>query len=794
MKGAIARSHSWEDANGEEIFRHRKRSDGSWGYWHRLPPAEARAARCSEHGEVEPGRYWCPRKPGASRGMLYQMPKLVKAIESGADVLWCAGEKDADRVQEILDAAGSPAVATCVHQGESAPVEIEQADLFLGFTGKVLIYFDRDVTGIAHALNRRQLLRDRKVKTQIRAIPGGVASGGAEDNDISDYLDRKGSLLSDCKSAGVKALREAMASAVTEKSGKKAKKTKTLDLAAPRVSGKAAAGGGALLKAFQGRLGPVQQRAGDRNYWNCPHPAHDDASPSFSVAQGSTGALVLACSCPGGMAKGEEHKEWVSEVLAALGAGWEALTGRASAPQPGFQFLMNDQGNAQLLVALHDGDLLCAGSPGKTEPLAWDGRHWARSSAVLHQMATDVGDHYRELAETAGLSKAAKEALGKWGLSSGNKGRLDAMKSLASFYATQIGPGQIDARPNLLAVANGTLELGVAGAVLREHRREDHLSRMARAAWEPSAASAKWDDFLAKFVPDLELRAYLQKILGYSLLGINSERLIIVISGGTSTGKTTIMNIVHDALGPDLAGTFQLSMMRTRRDDAPRPDILKVMDRRFIFAEEGSTEWKLHADTIKQLTSGGLIEARGMRSDVFTEKIPAFTPFLVTNAFPSVQYADAALKRRLVGFAFTQFIPKSQEDGGFRESFTAGDHAAVLAWLMAGYTAFRREGLMAMPAIVLASTKELRGSLSPVDMFVAEMCVVDSAARTTTDDLYREFTEWWRDSGSDGRPMSRHQFALHLSSEGFKNKAAEYSATDQKTIRFRYGLRLSYGK
>jgi putative DNA primase/helicase len=63
-----------------------------------------------------------------------------------------------------------------------------------------------------------------------------------------------------------------------------------------------------------------------------------------------------------------------------------------------------------------------------------------------------------------------------------------------------IRPDQLDADPWLLNCPNGTLELRTGH--LRPHRREDFLTKMTAAPYDPAARSQVWDAYLESAIPD----------------------------------------------------------------------------------------------------------------------------------------------------------------------------------------------------------------------------------------------------------------------------------------------------
>ncbi len=759
---AAARTHKWRRADGSVVFQHYKNSAGDWRFQHYIdePP-------CPEHGEGKTSKirhlgYRCFRKPAEADSMLWDMPRLTEVLASGGDVLWVCGERDAEAVDLYLHDAGVPlgaAVATTVPQGEVIPVTEEQADLFKDFEGQVILYFDRDLAGLRHTLDRFRKLRARNVRVIIKAIPGDLVAAGGEPNDVSDYLLTGGS-LADCERVRARTIREAIEELTghPESAGRRVPPGENNGDTDDAAAAEQLASFVAAMRDANPEL--RGKRSGDRTYYTCPlaEELHQrgDVRPSFNVRPGERGGLVLACSCPGGADTGEAHTEWAERVLDKLGLDWDAISPPAEVTV-GSSFERNDDGNARLLRTLHGDDL--AWVPEQEQWYAWNGSRWVASSPVVRSFVDDLIEARRAEARALRNPKARHVAQ-SWAVSCGNQAKIKAMLTALSEMPGMSRPAaSFDAKPEVIQFTNGTLELDDNGLEFRETSKEDYCTAVVPSAYRPQAKSRHWQQFLTRFVPDKANREYLQALCGYSLLGENNQRKLIFVVGPTSTGKTTFINVIQAALGSAMAGTFQLSMLRTRRDDAPRPDILKAMTRRVIFAEEASSEWNLHADNIKQLTSHGRIEARGMRSNIFTERIPAFTPWIATNELPEVRHADSATKKRLVAFPFREQVTLDDDDSDWITRLTEHDLEGVLAWMVEGWRLYRDRGIEQPPSDISEATQELREALSPIDTFLADMTEETPGKGILGGELYEHFELL---VGEGRTPQGRHYDAQRV--------------------------------
>jgi phage/plasmid-associated DNA primase len=157
----------------------------------------------------------------------------------------------------------------------------------------------------------------------------------------------------------------------------------------------------------------------------------------------------------------------------------------------------------------------------------------------------------------------------------------------------------------------------------------------------------------------------------------------VLLLGPTTTGKSQLASALERTLG-DYAGIGGPSLFRGNLDDKPRPDLLRVMNCRVALCEEAGHAWQLHEDKVKQVTGGGTMQARRMRSDVFLERVPEFTPVVVANSVPRVKGSDLAVYQRLVVVRFDQ--RPAREDVHKRERFLEdeGVQRALLRRLVEG--------------------------------------------------------------------------------------------------------------
>lgn len=339
----------------------------------------------------------------------------------------------------------------------------------------------------------------------------------------------------------------------------------------------------------------------------------------------------------------------------------------------------------------------------------------------------ELGELEKEEAETkVGVGKS----LASWAGASDNLGAMQTMARAACLtYGHVCTPDQdFDTRTDLLATPGGMLVLGEDGTVeTRGIRADDMVTYSTSVDYTPGILDegkmpALMREYLDTFIPDEEKQRLLFKALGTSLLGGNSYRLLLILKGESTTGKTQLVEALRVALG-DYASSGNASVFRGNLDDKARPDILMLLRKRVAFLAEASKSWELHADRVKALTGGDALTVRRMRSDDFMEVVPHFTPVIYTNEMPRVNGADPALKRRMLVVDFDK--KPAAEDPMVKQRFLAS--VEVRQWLFAALV----RGFMESMAEGIEDVKD-------------RFAMLTAAAFDDTTHL-GEFFEWLRD-------------------------------------------------
>jgi putative DNA primase/helicase len=302
--------------------------------------------------------------------------------------------------------------------------------------------------------------------------------------------------------------------------------------------------------------------------------------------------------------------------------------------------------------------------------------------------------------------------------------------------ALQVSPERFDGHLYLLNVANGTLDL--ESGQLREHRREDLMTKLIPYPYNPDATCPDWEQFLdVVFAGDRDLIRYVQKAIGYTLTGSIGEQCFFLLYGQGKNGKSTLLDTVRTLLG-DYGVTAPPSTFLQKESGAASNDIARLVGERMITAVEPTQGAKLNESVLKQLTGDGKTSARFLYGEYF-EFTPTGKIWIGANDKPRVRGTDLGIWRRVHLIPFEVQIPPERRIKDFHRKLLAQEGAGILTWAVEGCRKWLTEGLEP-PSAVTDATKEYRADNDPIGRFLDDCCILDTKATTSSRELYEAFS------------------------------------------------------
>jgi putative DNA primase/helicase len=428
----------------------------------------------------------------------------------------------------------------------------------------------------------------------------------------------------------------------------------------------------------------------------------------------------------------------------------------------------DDIGNAQRMYDRHGGTL------------RWiaERKMWARYTGHRWELVEDypvrsmVHEMLDSLAKTEALAFSPaiedgkkisdRTAFMKWVATQRMSSKITAcLKETQAIQTMQASMADFDRDPMLLNVANGVVDLRTGALV--PPSPEQMMLQASPVAYDPEARSPLWDKFLERTQPDPEMRAYLQRVSGYSLTGSMASQAFFIHHGTGANGKSVYLRAASTVTG-DYGQTVPRSTLLVKQNEQHPEAVARMMGKRFLQVSETAPGRRLDEEIIKGLTGGEKQTARFMFAGSFD-----FTPtgkiHYVTNHRPRVSDAHSIWRRlHLIDWGVT--IPDEEIDPDLGDKLD-GEAQGILTWMVAGAVEWNRRGRLDEPASVKADIEEYRVDQDDFGEFISTSLIIDPSALTSLTNLYQAYTGWCFNMGIRNY-MQGTDFGKALAERGYE--------------------------
>ena len=433
---------------------------------------------------------------------------------------------------------------------------------------------------------------------------------------------------------------------------------------------------------------------------------------------------------------------------------------------PGYE--ATDRGNSLYLADLVRGRYLYLAE--EKEYIYWNGTSWIRDQRyTLENEFCEMATSRSKQAEQRGNDAAAK-----WWRNSNNRSRVEAaLRGLRAIPGFTVTSADMDLDRHLINLANGTYDL--KKHELLPHEPNRRMTKVMGAAYDPEATCPQFESFMERVLPDPDIRSYVQRALGYSLLGEADQRSLFLVCGPSGTGKSTLMATMELLFGdygvPAPSGTLRA---RGSEGSSPSNDLHMLKGRRFVSTSETNEHTSYNEDLIKRLTGRDQIQSRELYQK-FQTWSPRCTIWLATNHPPRFSSDDDAIWRRAKIVPFNTVLLGDGEIADFAHNVLVEELDGILNWVLVGLQEYQRRGL-GEPESVQTAVREVRLQSDPVARFLEEkvndsILIMDPAQRIRTSELYLMYVDWAKLVGE--RALGNRRFGLRI----------QYASADIDTVR-----------
>lgn len=436
---------------------------------------------------------------------------------------------------------------------------------------------------------------------------------------------------------------------------------------------------------------------------------------------------------------------------------------------------LSDVGNAERIIALC-GSIIrydCI----RDKFFIWNGKYWEMdsSNSIFTLAKTMLKKLMAEADSLTGGEDTTLQELKKmyktFAVRSENDSRIRAMVNQLKSQR-EIMLNNSDADIYLLNLKNGTMDLRTG--CLKEHSRDDYITRIAEIDWDGNAECPRWLEFLHKvFSGDKEMLDFVQRSAGYSLTGSQREQCFYMLYGSGANGKTTFLNTIKMISG-DYSDILKPSSLMSRLfEDGARGDLAKLSGKRFVSSSELNEGQYFDESLLKAMTGGETIPVRFLYGEEFNLK-PIFKIWMSTNDRPKIRGTDLGIWRRVRLIPFLYTFRDDERDKDFFEKNILPELPGILKWAVEGCLKWMNEGVI-IPQKSLAEVEDYREEMDIVQRFLDENCITGEPYNVKVGMLYERFSAWCARTGE--KSISCVKFSKKMKEKGFeqyKDKNSRY--------------------
>ena len=320
---------------------------------------------------------------------------------------------------------------------------------------------------------------------------------------------------------------------------------------------------------------------------------------------------------------------------------------------------------------------------------------------------------------------------------------------------------EFDTDPYIFNCSNGTLHLDTGK--FTEHISSDLLTKKSSVAYEPSAHSKRWNNFISEIMSNDQERAlFLQKVFGYALSGDTHHECMSILYGATTrNGKGTLCESVLKVFGSYgcTSRPETIAQKNSTNSSQPSEDVVRLAGIRFVNIAEPGKSLVLNAALVKNMTGNDTINARFLHENSF-DFAPQFKLYINTNYLPVVNDMTVFTSGRVIIIPFERHFDESEQDKGLKHEFMKPEvQSAILNWLLVGYKQLQLHGLK-MPQSVINATDQYEHDSNKTLLFIEDCLEEGTDYEERTSEVYNRYKSWCIENGQYAESMKNFKQSL----------------------------------
>jgi len=455
------------------------------------------------------------------------------------------------------------------------------------------------------------------------------------------------------------------------------------------------------------------------------------------------------------------------------------------------KYEMSEMGNARRMVDLYGKDLMYVAETDTW--YKWSDTRWVPCVREIVLRLAEKAVRTIQSDVESSTSEKGKKRLASWYNVSQRSAMLENMLNLVrKTPGVMTVPDSLDRNRDFIGVPNGAVYLGTGDLVSPD--RKERLTLNTGIEYDPDATAPLFrQTVLDIFFGDAQMAGFLQRLVGYSLLGVpEKEEIIVIPEGKGANGKSTVFNAIHYALGAYAKYTAADTFINAKAGggSGAREDVLRLKGSRFCYVTELEENGVLKESFVKAITGGEAIPARGLYARHTVEVYPTWVAFMPTNHLPIIKGDDKGIWRKIVVLPFQRdfTVDATLEKDIHRKEKLRGEASGILRWCVEGALEYQRKGLE-IPESIQRASDEYKNEMDLLSDWLFSCCEESDKCAASNSDLWASWQHYARMEGMLHLVSSANSLSRRISNRGFKRVKNSHGISGRGF----YGIKLKGG-
>lgn len=306
---------------------------------------------------------------------------------------------------------------------------------------------------------------------------------------------------------------------------------------------------------------------------------------------------------------------------------------------------------------------------------------------------------------------------------------------------------QIDHTPSpVMNCLNGELWFSDDGSVtLKPHRPESYLRHCLDVVYDPSASSPMFDKAVLEIFSNSsdphEMFRHFMELAGYICQPWRGLAIIVLLHGGGSNGKTSLVKIIRKMLG---ANTVMSDRIGDIEDKAFK---IGDLDGKLLLLDDDVDGGTCLPDGfLKKISEEKPMTGQHKHKDPF-EFICRAVPMMLSNDYPVTKDLTHGWRRRLQVIPFRRTFNHAEIKVGLFDDIWRQEASGILNHVVEGFARLKKRQGFHEPLDCLQAKNEWIVRSNALTTFINEMCETGDGYRVHLGDFYNAYMEYCREAG-----------------------------------------------